>query len=125
MTHDFKTIRQFDRVTDAKTAMEHCLYKAMSDISEECYCAGWSSDNECRLYSAAFVEGDNLGYGMGTIDPDDLETVRQMAKQTGCWVVYLTPRDDDGKPDLANWGPHLVSLEEFAAHFAECGKVFA
>src|SRR6185312_5627864 len=42
----------------------------MSEISEECYCAGWLIGNEHRLWSAMTDPTDDRRYGMGEISQE-------------------------------------------------------
>ena len=46
------------------------LYKKMSDISEDCWCAGWMMGNEYALWK--ILRGDRHDYGWGGIAYEDL-----------------------------------------------------
>lgn len=61
------------------------LYELMSDISEDCYCAGWYMGNEYHIW-AALQDGDRR-YGMGEMDAEQLEKCRALAKELGDWMV--------------------------------------
>lgn len=82
------------------------LYQNMSDISEECYCAGWMMGLEFAIWGALH-DGDR-SYGMGEMDSSKLERCRALAQELGGWIVWF---DDDilGLPiDL--WGPRFVPM---------------
>jgi len=86
------------------------LYDAMSDISEDCHCAGWITGNEYNLW-AALQDGD-LRYGQGEIDAEQLELVRGLSKEVDGWIIWL---DDDDVPGLPveQWGARFVTMAEW------------
>lgn len=100
---------------DNFNAKQHELYKCMSDISEDCYCAGWMMGLEFAIW-AALQDGDHR-YGMGKMDAEQLEICRELAKELNGWIIWV---DDDTDPALpiAEWGPCFVSTEEWLVKIA-------
>lgn len=90
---------------------ERKLYELMSDISEDCWCAGWMHGNEFALWDA-ITTGD-LNYGMGEIDRVDLAQVAALAVGCGRWIIWRD--DDDGldKNDASEWGAYSISLKDW------------
>ena len=86
------------------------LYETMSDISEDCYCAGWMMGLEFALWGA-LQDGDRQ-YGMGEMDAKQLEKCRELARDLDGWIVWV---DDDTDPDLPakEWGPRFVSMSDW------------
>lgn len=75
------------------------LEALMSDISEDCYCAGWMTGTETTLYGIVF-QGSDRHWGMGRVDPDDIVELRRLAEADGVWVKW---------PDESSW-PVVVPL---------------
>ena len=92
---------------DAMTAQQRELYELMSDISEDCYCAGWMTGLEFAIWGA-LQDGDRR-YGMGEMDAEQLEGCRALANELDGWVIWV---DDDDVPGLPNeqWGPRFVPM---------------
>ena len=86
------------------------LYETMSDISEDCYCAGWMIGLEFALWSA-LQDGDRR-YGFSEMDAQQLAKCRELAKELDGWIVWV---DDDTDPNLpaAEWGPRFLSMSEW------------
>jgi hypothetical protein len=101
-----------------KLTLDQCrLYTLMSDISEECYCAGWLSGNEYRLWSAMTDPKDDRAYGQGTITDDNVTDLQDLCERAGGWIYW---HDDSWEPGLpqAHWGPRCMPIEEWRAHYA-------
>lgn len=65
----------------------HLLPRLMSEISEDCYCAGWMAGLEHTLWD--FVrQGEAVDWGMGRITIEQLDTLRLLAAGAGGWFVY-------------------------------------
>jgi len=79
------------------------LLQLMSDISEDCWCAGWISGNENALYRMAF-DGAPRRYGMSEVGEPEIVHLRDLAEKTGMWGAW----DDED-------GVIAVDLKEFAA----------
>ena len=60
----------------------------MSEISEECYCAGWLIGNEHRLWSAMTDPTDDRRYGMGEISQEQIERLRMLSAMCGGWCAW-------------------------------------
>lgn len=88
------------------------LYDTMSDISEDCYCAGWMMGLEYAIWGA-LQDGDRR-YGRGEMDAEQLERCRRLSQELDGWVIWV---DDDDVPELPNeeWGPRFVTM----AHWLE------
>jgi hypothetical protein len=88
-------------------AKHHELYQLMSDISEDCYCAGWITENEYGIW-AALQTGDRT-YGMSEMNPDQLKRCGELAQELDGWIIWL---DDYTDPTLPSekLGPRFVSM---------------
>ena len=96
---------------------QHALYELMSDISEDCYCAGWMMGNEYAIW-AALQSGDRR-YGLGEMDAEQLERCRHLAAELDGWILWV---DDDTDPDMPveEWGPRFVPMAQWLAMVAAC-----
>lgn len=63
------------------------LANAMSEISEECICAGWIMGNEHILWGLMTGES-TIGYGHGEPTEMDLKILRELHARAGGWI-YL------------------------------------
>ena len=86
------------------------LYKTMSDISEDCYYAGWMHGLEFAIWGA-LRDGDR-SYGIGEMDADHLEQCRLLSEKTGGWIVWYGDEDDASLP-LDEWGPRFIRMAEW------------
>lgn len=78
------------------------LIDLMSDISEECYCAGWMHGNEYRLWDAITNPNDDRIYGFTKINDEQIERLRDLSRKLDGWVVW----DDEV-------GERFVTIEEW------------
>ena len=65
------------------------LGKAMSDISEECYCAGWLGGTEYfvpELCRRAIASGRSQYWGFGRVTPTRAKELTALAEKAGCWA---------------------------------------
>lgn len=97
------------------------LYALMSDISEDCYCAGWMSDNEYTLWDAMLSHPTTeagIPYGLGVITHEHLAALRTLAAATEGWIYW---HNDDWEPGLEpmQWGPRFMKLESWLAHLRQ------
>lgn len=83
------------------------LCKLMSDISEDCYCAGWMDGNEYRLWTAVTDPNDDRAYGQDVIDTNDIARLRTLSGSLGGWIVCS---DDD-------YELYFVPIEEWKARY--------
>lgn len=76
------------------------LYRKMSDISEEHWCAGWTIGNEFSLWDILQARGGE--YGALAVEAGDIETLRVFSEKAGGWIVW----DDEEGPRfmlMADW----------------------
>jgi len=92
------------------TPRQHELYDMMSEISEECYCAGWMDGNEFTLWEA--IQTGEMRYGMGNIDKEKLAKVAALSVLTGCWIIW---KDKEHGLPLEEHGPYAIPIAEWIA----------
>ncbi len=92
------------------TDQQRELYEVMSDISEDCYCAGWMLGLEYAIWGA-LQDGDR-SYGMSEMDAAQLERCRVLAKELDGWVIWYDD-DKDAELPLDEWGPRFVPMAEW------------
>jgi hypothetical protein len=102
------------RPDDALKPLQRALYQMMSDISEDCWCAGWMMGNEFALWDA-IVTGDRT-YGQCWMDEDMLASCKALAEQVGGWIEW---RDDEHGLPVADWGPYFVPMPQWLDKFAK------
>ena len=93
------------------TAEMRELYETMSDISEDCYYAGWMHGLEYAIWGA-LQDGDRR-YGVGEMDAGQLEKVRQLSASLNGWIIWFDD-DDDASLPVDEWGPRFVDMAEWA-----------
>lgn len=72
-------------------ALLQLLGKAMSDISEECFYAGWlggTEDEVPELCRRAIETDQPQVWGQGTITPDQAIGLNYIAEQLGYWAIW-------------------------------------
>jgi hypothetical protein len=79
------------------------LGKAMSDISEDCYCAGWLGGTEYlvpELCRRAVLTGTPQFWGHGEVTPAQAQELIALAERAGCWADtdYLSVGYDPFQP---------------------------
>jgi hypothetical protein len=89
------------------TDTQRALAEAMSDISEEAYCAGWMSDLEFDLWRVV-VAGEEQ-YGWYTLDEATVSRLRRLSEECGGWIVFDDEKGETFVP-LTTW------LQMFEAH---------
>lgn len=62
------------------------LAALMSEISEECYCAGWMSGLEFSLW--AMVQGGDRSYGMSEPSESEVAQLRALSERCGGWIRW-------------------------------------
>jgi hypothetical protein len=74
-------------------AVRHALVQelgqAMSDISEDCYCAGWLGGTEYlvpELCRRAVETGQTQYWGHGEVTPELARQLFALAERAGCWA---------------------------------------
>lgn len=58
----------------------------MSQLSEDCYCAGWMGDLEYALWSA--VMNGPIHKGNWDITQSDIDHLRLLARRAGGWIIW-------------------------------------
>ncbi|WP_294636574.1 hypothetical protein [uncultured Aquabacterium sp.] len=105
------------------TEDERKLYDLMSDISEDCWCAGWMCGNEYAIWDA-LKTGDRQ-YGMMEMDSDLLAEVARLSAKTGGWIVWIDAEDGIPAERIDEWGPYFIPLhpwlKEYGEHMEEKG----
>jgi hypothetical protein len=81
------------------------LAELMSDISEECYCAGWMMGLEYALWD--MVLGGSRRYGQSEASEEQVAEMRRLSERAGGWVRW---QDDVGEV--------FVPLDEWVAEYA-------
>lgn len=90
------------------TADQRELFQAMSDLAEECYCAGWVIGTEQNV-SRLIQHGGSWGLWRFPIEAAQLDRVRRAMSQAQCWIVWERA------------GPAPVSWEQWRARLTESG----
>lgn len=80
-----------------RTILRKWLEHEMSDISEDHYAAGWMSGLEYELWDAVCRLPKTTDYGMGTIDVERLEKIRDVSELLNEWC------DGDKFIPLSEW----------------------
>lgn len=96
------------------------LGREMSDISEDCYCAGWLVGTEYivpELCRRAMATGEVQHWGHGEVTPERASGLMKLASLIGGWVDYDL---NSGGYKLFEPFPippeHLLVIEREAAH---------
>lgn len=95
-------------------AGQRVLADLMSDLSEECWCAGWLHNTEVDVWAMLVGDRDSWGMGLAEAYAPELESIKLMAEQLGVWIVW------DGDPVKANM--RAVPLTEWEATYAATAK---
>ena len=100
----------------AMTWKQKALYDRMSDISEECYAAGWMTGNEYTLWEMVANPESPRRYGMSDVRESDLNELREISTEIGGWIRWV---DDEDDPDLPpeEWGPVFTTMAEWLPMF--------
>ncbi|ARS40052.1 hypothetical protein CA265_10485 [Sphingobacteriaceae bacterium GW460-11-11-14-LB5] len=78
------------------TEKELRLATFMSEISENCYSAGWMQNLEYELWYA-LINGERK-YGQSYITEADISTLLKLSTDADAWIVY---DDDKGETALS------------------------
>jgi len=69
------------------------LGQAMSDVSEDCWCAGWLDDTEedlPKLVAEALRTGEPQPWGLGGyVSPEAARHLAGMRERLGAWVMWV------------------------------------
>lgn len=91
------------------TKEQRALEQMMSDVSEECWCAGWNEGTEYGVWRL-IEEGGSWGMCRAE-DLPVLVAIKAFAEQIDAWVIW------PGKPAVE--GPRVVALDEWRAMYAK------
>jgi hypothetical protein len=67
---------------------QRALYQLMSDISEECYYAGWMSGNEYTLWEMVSDPKASRRYGQSEVSEEQIAELRAISNEVGGWVRW-------------------------------------
>lgn len=87
------------------------LAQLMSDISEECWCAGWMHGTEFRLWEAITDPQDHRHWGQDYIDDEMVEHLKRLSGGVRGWVRY-----EEGVGEL------FVPLDEWLTIYGASNK---
>jgi hypothetical protein len=73
---------------EAREFVAEALYELMSDISEDCYCAGWTMDNEFWLWDALNDPADERRYGRWAITDQQIAVLRVLSTLCDGWWAW-------------------------------------
>lgn len=93
-------------MSDDKQRAIKALGDAMSEVSEDCWCAGWLDGTEDvlpNLCKAAIRTGQPQGWGMWSVSIDTAEGLIAMAKHAGTWVNFNSLDDPEYVPYEPKW----------------------
>lgn len=77
------------------------LRSLMSDLSEDCWCAGWLSDCEHSLWG--FVTEGPGRWGMGAVDQLAVDELRCLSDKAGGWWTWSDALDGNAFMPMAEW----------------------
>ncbi len=100
-------LSELDRLRgDAKRSAMDALPAYMSEISEECYCAGWLDRLPYILWKFT-VEGPG-SFGQGEVTAEMIDRLKRLAELCGGWFVW-----DDSEPNWRGFVPMDEWLVEY------------
>ena len=79
------------------------LYRRMSDISEECWAAGWELGNEYALWH--MLQGEPRAYGQKEVSSEDLEDLQVLSRHANGWIW---------SGGAGGFEPQLVGFDEWS-----------
>jgi hypothetical protein len=86
------------------------MVSLMSDISEECYCAGWMAGLEFAIWRA--LKDGNLWYGQSEMDKEKLLRIKELSEETGGWIVWWDEENEEGLC-IEEWGERFMPMDEW------------
>jgi hypothetical protein len=103
-------------MSEAMNWKQRALYQLMSDISENCYCAGWMHGNEYTLWKMVADPTASRRYGQSEVTDEEIAELKAISDDIGGWIRW---HDDEDEPDLGaeEWGPRFEPLAEWQARY--------
>ena len=97
---------------------QRALYALMSEISEDCYCAGWMMGTEYTLWEIISEFGAKRNWGQGEVQQWQIDDLHAISVEIGGWIRW---RDDHEEPGLHHdeWGPVFTPMAEWLAMYQE------
>jgi hypothetical protein len=89
------------------TPAARLLYRVMTGISEDCWCAGWFVDCEYALW-ANLTGKDVLGVRAWRISAYEVEELRLAHEVAGGWIVWSEERRNLIFLSTGEWLEHLA-----------------
>jgi hypothetical protein len=80
------------------------LVVLMSDISEDCWCAGWLMGCEYSLWSIK-ENAEDRTWGMAWVSDDDCAKLRELSAQCGGWWIWDREAGGNVFLTLEEWEP--------------------
>ena len=103
-------MESYDPLYDATDAQRE-LYAYMSDISEDCYCAGWMEGTEAALWDA--VLGERTRWGVGVITQEEVTELKRLSDTAGGWWHL---------PESSIYHPIFLTVPEWEKVYADVWK---
>jgi len=86
------------------------LLGLMSEISEDCWCAGWMSGNEKRLWEISQAGGGR--YGQGEVTSEQAEKMTFLANTLQEWFVWDEVSGEVIPIALSDWEARMAAISE-------------
>ena len=98
------------------TAQQRQLFELMSDISEECYCAGWMMGNEYTLWRMVSDPVASRDYGLSVVTDEQIAELKRLSDAVGGWIYW---HDDFIAPTIPvnEWGERFIAMPEWLAMY--------
>ena len=92
------------------------LYDRMSEISEDCHCAGWIGGNEYAIWNA-MVNGDS-GPAHRRMSARLLRRCQKLSAETGGWIFWAGSTAGADQPQ-GMAGPRFAPMAQWLVMFEE------
>jgi hypothetical protein len=86
------------------------LMQRMSDISEECWCAGWLIRLEYILWEMVAADAGRE-FGQGVVKPEEVAELRRLSERCGGWIVWDSDRDGEIWVPREEWERHYAAAQ--------------
>lgn len=90
---------------------QKALANLMSEISEECYNAGWMDGLEYKLWD---ILNGKTGKKYGKSEVTDLQiaAMRDISEEIGGWIYWADDKTHLGAPPEL-WGPRFITMNDW------------